>query len=264
MLVEERVTNLEEVLAKFMEQSSVILAAIHEDIAEIRASNARTDHQLLEMQQQAERDRQQVEQERRDNAERFRQWDQRAEADRKAWEQRMAESDQRYEQDRKASEQRRAESDRRYEQDRKDFNKRLAEISDSMGTLIEDFVAPCGFQLARAIFATEEADTCAIRIKRRHPTSPGEMMEIDLLAVGPTKLLVIEVKRRMDAAKAAEYRQKLARLPEFFPELSHKAVHPAEASVYLEPSVIAFLNREKLYGIALGEDAMQVINLGQF
>ena len=253
MLVEERVTNLEEVLAKFMEQSSVFLAAIHEDIAEIRASNARTDRQLLEMQQQAEHDRQQVERNR-----------EQAERDRKAWEQRTAESDQRYEQDRKASEQRRAESDRRYEQDRKDFNKRLAEISDSMGTLIEDFVAPCGFQLARAIFATEEADTCAIRIKRRHPTSPGEMMEIDLLAVGPTKLLVIEVKRRMDAAKAAEYRQKLARLPEFFPELSHKAVHPAEASVYLEPSVIAFLNREKLYGIALGEDAMQVINLGQF
>ena len=97
MLVEERVTNLEEVLAKFMEQSSVILAAIHEDIAEIRASNARTDRQLLEMQQQAEHDRQQVERNR-----------EQAERDRKAWEQRTAESDQRYEQDRKASEQRRA------------------------------------------------------------------------------------------------------------------------------------------------------------
>src|SRR6266508_657267 len=75
---------------------------------------------------------------------------------------------------------RRAEKERAaLEKDRKDFNKRLAELSDSMGTLVEDLVAPCGFQLARAIFATEEAGTCAIRIKRKHPARRGEMMELD-------------------------------------------------------------------------------------
>jgi hypothetical protein len=36
------------------------------------------------------------------------------------------------------------------------------------------------------------------------------------------------------------------------------------ASVYLESSVIAFLNREKVYGIAMGDEVMEVINLGQF
>ena len=239
MLVEERVSKVEDAvaeLARFQAEASADLRAsmadIRTSIAEIRASNTRTDAILLAMQRQAEQDRKASEVH--------------AERDRKAWEQRTAEFDQ------------------RYEKDRKDFNKRLAEISDSMGTLIEDMVAPCGFQLARAIFVTEDADTCAIRIKRRHPASAGEMMELDLLALGPTKLLVIEVKRRMDAAKAAEYRQKLARLPEFFPELAGKAVYPAVASVYLEPSVIAFLNHEKLYGIALGDEIMQVVNLGQF
>jgi hypothetical protein len=39
---------------------------------------------------------------------------------------------------------------------------RMAEISDSMGTLIEDMVAPCGFQIARAIFSSEEAETFAM------------------------------------------------------------------------------------------------------
>src|SRR5437867_216144 len=139
MITEESVVNLEVTLARFIDQSIVILAAIHEDIAEIRASNARTDRQLLEMQQQAEKDRQQA------------------------------------------------------EKDRKDFNKRMAEISDSMGTLIEDMVAPCDFQLAKAIFASEEAQTCAIRLKGKHPSQPGQMMELDLLAIGPTKLLVVEV-----------------------------------------------------------------------
>src|SRR5438445_5355484 len=83
------------------------------------------------------------------------------------------------------------------EKERKEFRKQLAEISDSMGTLVEDMVAPCGFQLAKAIFRDEEAQTCSIRVKRKHPTQPGEMMELDLLAVGDSKALVVEVKRRL-------------------------------------------------------------------
>src|SRR5438552_1434205 len=100
MVTEEPVDKLETALTRFIDQSNMILAAnredlagIHADVSEIRASNARTDRLLLEMQRQAEKER-------------------------------------------------------------KDFNKRLAEISDSMGTLIEDMVAPCGFRLAKSIFAS--------------------------------------------------------------------------------------------------------------
>ena len=210
MITEERVNNIEAALTRFMDQSSMILAAIHEEIAEIRASNARTDRQLLELQQQAELGRQQAERE------------------------------------------------------RKDFNKRLAELSDSMGTIIEDMVAPCGFKLAHAIFGDEEAQTRAIRIDRKHPSRRGEVMELDLLAVGPTKVLIVEAKRRMDAEKAANLHLKAASFTEFFPEYSGKTILCAVASVYLEPSIIAFLNRERLYGIAMGDETMEVVNLGQF
>ena len=231
MVTEDRVINLEATLARFIEHTDLMIAAIHEDVAEMRAGHARTDRQLLEMQQQAEKDRQQANKDR-----------QQADKDRQ-----------------------RADKDREQaEKDRKDFNKRLAEVSDSMGMLIEDMVAPCGFQLARTVFGSEEAQTCAIRIKRKHPARTGEVMELDLLAIGPAKLLVVEVKRRIDAAKVAEYRDKLKRLPEFFPELADKTVCAAVASVYLEPSVVAFLNREKVYGIAMGDEVMEVVNLGQF
>jgi len=224
MVTEERVVNLEETLARFIENTNIIVAAIHEDVAEIRASNARTDRELLEMRREADRDRR------------------RADKDREL-----------------------AEKDRQQaEKDRKDFNKRLAEISDSMGTLIEDMVAPCGFQLAKAIFKDQEAASCGIRLRHKHPTIPGQMMELDLLAVGPTKALVVEVKRRIDASKVTEYREKLARLPEFFPELAGKTILPAVASVYLDSTVVAFLNHQKVYGIAMGDDVMEVVNLDKF
>jgi hypothetical protein len=198
--IEERVSQVESALARFMDQSAMVIASIREEIAEMRASSARTERQLLELRQQSEKDR-------------------------------------------------------------KDFNKRMAEISESMGTLIEDMVAPCGFQLARTIFRTEDAETCAPRIKRR---LRGEMMEIDLLAIGATKVLVVEAKRRVDASKVTDVKQKLARVPEFFPELSSKTLYGAVASVYLDASVVACLNREKLYGIAMGNELMEVVNLAQF
>jgi hypothetical protein len=54
------------------------------------------------------------------------------------------------------------------------------------------------------------------------------MMELDLLAVGPTKALVVEVKPKIDSGKAAEYRQKLERLPQFYPELAGRTVLAGE------------------------------------
>jgi hypothetical protein len=89
-------------------------------------------------------------------------------------------------------------------------------------------------------------------------------MELDLLAVGATKVFVVEVKRRADPAKITEYQQKLTRIPEFFPELAGKRVLGAVASVYLDPSIITCLTREKLYAIAMGDEVMEVVNLGQF
>lgn len=74
----------------------------------------------------------------------------------------------------------------------------------------------------------------------------------------------MEVKRRPDREKVAEYRAKLARLPEFFPELAAQVICPAFAGGYLEPSPVTFLSREKLCGIAMGDGTMEVVNLGQF
>ena len=39
---------------------------------------------------------------------------------------------------------------------------------------------------------------------------------------------------------------------------------PAVASVTIEPSVITFLNRQKVYGIAMGDETMDLVNLSQF
>jgi hypothetical protein len=263
MVTEDRVINLEATLARFIEHTDLAIAASHEDIAEIRASNARTDRQLLEMQRQADKEREHTDlaiaASHEDIAE--------IRASNARTDRQLLEMQQQADKEREQADKERQQADKERQQadkDRKDFNKRLAGISDSMGTLIEDMVAPCGFQLASTIFGSEEAQTCAIRLKRKHPARSGELMELDLLSIGPSKVLVVEVKRRLDAAKIAEYQAKLERFPEFFPELAAKTLCLAVASVYLDPSVVAFLNRASVYGIAMGDEVMEVINLGQF
>lgn len=54
------------------------------------------------------------------------------------------------------------------------------------------------------------------------------------------------------------------RIAEFFPEYARFQIAPVIASVTIHPSLIVFLNRQKVYGVALGNETMELVNLGQF
>ena len=215
----ERVDRLELALASFVEHTERMVAAIHEDVAEIRASNARTDRKLLEMQQQAEKDRQQAEKSRQ--------------------------------QDREQT-----------EKDRIDFNKRLAEIADAHGRLIEDMVWPNGSRIATELFEGDVIVTSAIRVKRKHPADAGQMMEIDLFVAGSRHLFVCEAKSKVTPEKVADYLERVARIPEFFPEFAVLKILPALASVHIDESMVKHLNRCRVYAVAFGDETMELLNKG--
>ena len=227
----ERVDRLETVFASFMERTEEALADIRASTAEIRASNLRTDALLLEMQRQAEKDRQQADKDR-----------------------------QQADKDRQQADKERQQA----EKDRKDFNKRLAELSDSMGTLIEDMVAPNARRIASEIFPADPVVRLAQRVRQVHPVDAGRMQEIDLLVAGKEHLMVVEAKRRLNAEKIREFVESVESIPEFFPEYARHTLVPVVASVTIESSVIAFLNRSRVYGVAMGDETMELVNRGQF
>jgi len=234
-VISERVDRLEETLAKFMEQTSLMLAATREDIAEIRASNARTDRQLLEMQRQAEKDRQQAEAARERDHERAEKHFQQAEKDRQ-----------------------------QAEKERKEFNRQLAALSDRLGSLIEDMVAPNAPRIARRLFKDDEVLGSAIRVKRQHPADSGRTIEIDLLVVGRRHLLVCEAKSKVTTEKAAAFLEKARSITEFFPEFSSFTVLPMIASVAIEPTLVTHLSRLRIYALGFGDETMEILNEGVF
>jgi len=249
----ERVDRLEETLNRFIEQTSHMMAANREDIAEMRASNARTDRLLLEMRQEAERDREQANRERREaelgrqQAEKERQ---RAEGERQL----QAVRD-------------REEADKehqRAEKERKEFNRQLAGISDRLGSLIEDMVAPNAPRIARSLFGGDDVLTSSIRVRRRHPSDSGQTIELDLLVAGGSHVLVGEAKSKVTVDKAVAFLEKVRAVPEFFPEFKGFTILPMIASVNIEPSLVAHLSRLRIYALGFGDETMEILNGGDF
>jgi len=76
--------------------------------------------------------------------------------------------------------------------------------------------------------------------------------------------MVVEAKRRLNPEKIREFVERVAEIPEFMPEYAGYQLVPVVASVSIEPSVIVFLNRQKVYGVARGDETMELVNLGQF
>lgn len=62
----------------------------------------------------------------------------------------------------------------------------------------------------------------------------------------------------------ADIRASTAEIPEFLPEYAAYKLVPVVASVTMEPAVVTFLNRQKVYGVAMGDETMELVNLGQF
>ncbi len=61
---------------------------------------------------------------------------------------------------------------------------RLAELSDSMGTLVEDMVAMSAPRIASEVFPSDPVIRLAQRLRQVHSADPVRMVEMDLLAAG--------------------------------------------------------------------------------
>ena len=253
--LEERVESLEEVFRNFVRENSRIIAANNEAIAEIRASNARTDRQLLAMQQQADRDRENADRD-RENAGRDRE---RGDRDRDKLTAMMEQADR--DRERGDRDREKADLDReRAEKERKDFNRRLAEVTDSQGLMIENMVWPNLNRVAKQIFRDGSVLFSGIRLKRRPPSNRGRLMELDLLAAGEKEILICEAKSKVDASKVREFLDKLRDFPEFFPEYAGLTLRPMIASIYFDPSVVAHMTSLNVIALGFGDETMEVLN----
>ena len=176
--------------------------------------------------------------------------------------------------DRAASAMEREEMDRRLEgmiaemkeesaRDRREMNKRWGELANKMGTIVEDIIAPSLRRMALEEFNCGEEVFFSPRVSRIRSDDPSRQREFDVLYVGARAVLLNETK----SAPRSEYIQAFVdflRRGEFalyFPEYQEMPIVPVFSSLHIPGNLVTHLTRNGIYAVAMGEEAMRVLNL---
>ena len=143
------------------------------------------------------------------------------------------------------------------------MNKRWGELANKMGTVVGDIVAPSVRRLAREVFDCGDLQYFSPRVSLKRSDDRSREREFDALYVGTRAVLLNETKsspRSSDARAFAEF----LRSNEFalyFPQYRELPIVPAFSSLSIPADMVTCLTRRGIYALAMGDEAMQVLNL---
>ncbi len=149
------------------------------------------------------------------------------------------------------------------DRERREMNKRWGELANKMGTVVEDIVAPSIQRLARAVFDCGEPQYFGTRVSLSRGDDRSRRREFDALYVGTRAVLLNETKsspRASDARRFAEFLES-GEFARYFPQYRELPIVPAFSSLSIPADMVTWLTRRGIYAIAMGDEAMQVLNL---
>jgi hypothetical protein len=173
------------------------------------------------------------------------------------------------EKDREEARRDRAEAEARAERDReearrerRELARQLGDISNRLGTIVEDPIAPSLSRMLNVEFNCGPLEFFGRRIVKVHPRTRLRR-EFDVIAVGEKAALLNETKAvvRPEYIKEAVEFLKSGEFFEYFPEYAGKPLIPVCSSFYLSDELVTYLTRNGIYAVAMGDEAMAVLNL---
>ncbi len=147
-------------------------------------------------------------------------------------------------------------------EDRKQLRRELANISYSMGRMVEDLVAPSmpGI-LAQIIGCVGEPQMQGVRMRKQ---ASGRSKEYDVIAICGEYLMITEVKTRLHAGDIADFRTTLQEARTFLPEYAEKQIIGALATFYVDETQVRYAERQGLVVLGVIDGLMQVLNQHDF
>ncbi len=145
--------------------------------------------------------------------------------------------------------------------DRRRMNKQWGELSNKMGTVVEDIIYPTTRPVLEKYFNCELITTM-MNITRK---KAGKREEFDVIAVSKDTVFLIEVKTTMRKQYVDDFKKnKLARLRFFFEEYSDKKLVPILASLRYDDTMLRYVTKQKIYAMAFREwDYMDIVNFDE-
>ena len=149
--------------------------------------------------------------------------------------------------------------------ERKEMNQRWGELANKMGTIVEDIVAPSIRRLAREVFDCGDLRAFYTRTVRTRSDDPSREREFDALYVGTQAVLLNETKAsaRPEYARAFVQFLESGQFAQYVPEYPRLPIVPVFSSLSIPADVVTYLTRRGIYAVAMGDEAMQVLNLDE-
>ena len=139
----------------------------------------------------------------------------------------------------------------------KQLNRRIGEVSNKMGTLAEDMVAPNMPRVAKELFGCEKPDFWGVRIKKR---KGSQNREYDVIVVCGEYVLINETKTKLKTGHVDEMIEMLEEFRTFFPEYENKKLVGILASLYVDESIIRYASKKGILIMCMGDETMEVVN----
>jgi hypothetical protein len=133
------------------------------------------------------------------------------------------------------------------------------DLANKMGTVAEDVVAPNIPRLAVEEFGLTEVEDMLLRTRRTSRRGEKRQREYDLVCAGPDKVIVVEVKSTLTLDKIQAVPARLREFFDFFPEYADRELIGVVASWSIEEKLLLPISKAGLYGIAMGDDTMDVV-----
>ena len=147
--------------------------------------------------------------------------------------------------------------------ERREMNKRWGELANKWGTVVEDIVAPSVRRLAREVFDCGALQYFGTRVTAARTDDSSREREFDALYVGTRAVLLNETKsspRSNDARRFARFVES-GEFGRYYPMYGDLPIVPVFSSLSIPEDMVAYLTRRGIYALAMGDEAMQVINL---
>jgi hypothetical protein len=151
------------------------------------------------------------------------------------------------------------EDTRRMKEDTRRMQKAWGDLANKMGTVAEDVVAPNIPRLAVEEFGMAEVEDLQCRARRTSRRGERRWREYDIVCAGPGKVVIVEVKSTPTLEKIQEVPGRLEEFFDFFPEYEGRELIGVFASWSIDKALLPTISAAGLYGIAMGEDTMDVV-----
>jgi hypothetical protein len=137
----------------------------------------------------------------------------------------------------------------------KEALREFAGLSKSMGLFAESTVRPSIVRLFR------ERDIELNKVSARTKSQwNGEMMEVDVHGIGPTSVVLVEVKFKLELDDVKAVLAKLQNFFKFFPEYRGRFLYGAVAGTSIDAGADRYAYKKGLFVLAQSGDDIRILN----